>query len=223
MGEKVKKLEDTTEHQALRNALVKEISRKGIVSPEVTAALAKIPRHFFVSDDTSTIDAYADKALSIGQQQTISQPYTVAYQTQLLDIQTGYKILEIGTGSGYQAAVLLQWPVELYTIEYNKILYKRTQQLMERLNYLAHMFHGDGSQGLPTYAPFDRILVTAGAPEVPDTLLTQLKVGGKMVIPVGPPKRQKMLRITRAYLQQFDTEIFDMFSFVPLLGKYGWK
>lgn len=215
--------QDTDTHRALRQALVEEIARKGITSHEVLAAIATVPRHFFVSSSTSAKKAYTDKALPIGQEQTISQPYTVAYQTQLLDVKPGYRILEVGTGSGYQAAILLQWPVDLYTIEYNKVLYAQAKYRFEQLAYPISVFYGDGSQGLPTQAPFDRILVTAGAPEVPDALLQQLQIGGKIVIPVGPPKSQKMLRITRKSLQHFDTETFDLFSFVPLLGQYGWK
>ncbi|MDJ1502155.1 protein-L-isoaspartate(D-aspartate) O-methyltransferase [Xanthocytophaga agilis] len=218
-----KKTYDSEGHKALRKELINSLTEKGITSSEVLEAIERVPRHFFVPIRTSPEDAYADHALQIGEGQTISQPYTVAYQTQLLDIKEGNKILEIGTGSGYQAAVLYQWPIELYTIELNQTLYQRTKELFDQLNYSIHIFLGDGSLGLPTYAPFDRILVTAGAPSIPEDLLHQLSPGGKLVIPVGQPKTQKMYRITCNVFQQFDTEIFDLFSFVPLLGKYGWK
>lgn len=223
MSGKRNELYDSEKHKALRKELVNSLVEKGISSLEVLCAIEKVPRHFFVPGKTSPEAAYADQALQIGEAQTISQPYTVAYQTQLLDIKEGNKILEIGTGSGYQASVLYQWPIELYTVELNQTLYQRTKELFEQLNYSIHVFLGDGSLGLPTYAPFDRILVTAGAPSVPKDLLHQLSPGGKLVIPVGQPKTQKMYRITCNVFQQFDTEIFDLFSFVPLLGKYGWK
>jgi len=215
--------QDSDQHRAMRQALVDIIAQKEITSMAVLDAIRQVPRHFFVPPGVSPEEAYADKALPIAEGQTISQPYTVAYQTQLLEVRAGQKILEVGTGSGYQAAVLCWWPVSLYTIEYNNALYTQAKQLLAELNYPVHTFHGDGSQGLPTYAPFDRILVTAGAPEVPEVLLQQLAIEGKMVIPVGKPKNQQMLQITRKATQEFDTELFDLFSFVPLLGKYGWK
>ncbi len=223
MKEKEWFLEDTPAHKTLRQALVDEISRQGIASDQVLTALATVPRHYFVPATVSAQEAYTDKALPIGQKQTISQPYTVAYQTELLDVQPSSKILEVGTGSGYQAAILFQLTPAVYTIEYNETLYRHTRQLFERLHYSIQVFYGDGSQGLPMCAPFDRIVVTAGAPEVPEPLLDQLTLNGKLVIPTGTSNSQKMLRITRKGEQQFDTETFDLFSFVPLRGKHGWK
>nr|MCU0354628.1 protein-L-isoaspartate(D-aspartate) O-methyltransferase [Cytophagales bacterium] len=176
---------ETERQRALRDALVVSILDKGIDSPGVLAAIASVPRHCFVPPGTSDEDAYADHALPIGEGQTISQPYTVAYQTQLLDVQAGQRILEIGTGSGYQAAVLCYWPVTLFSVERNETLYRHAQQVLRQLGYSVYQVLGDGSQGLPAHAPFDRILVTAGAPAVPDVLLRQLAVGGKIVIPVG--------------------------------------
>lgn len=210
-------------YEDMRCALVKTIARKGNFSKAVLDALAQVPRHLFLPSGFTPEEAYADQAQPIGEEQTISQPYTVAYQTQLLDVQPRHRILEIGTGSGYQAAILWALGAEVFTIEYNRSLYQRTAQLLPHLGYSIHTFHGDGSQGLPEQAPFDRILVTAGAPELPETLPQQLIAGGKMVIPVGSLKNQRMVKVTRRELQQFDTEEFDLFSFVPLQGKYGWK
>ena len=215
---------DETERQrALRDALVVSILDKGIDAPGVLAAIASVPRHCFVPPGTADEDAYADHALPIGEGQTISQPYTVAYQTQLLDVQAGQRILEIGTGSGYQAAVLSCWPVTLFSVERNEVLYRHAKQVLHQLGYSVNQVLGDGSPGLPAHAPFDRILVTAGAPTVPDVLLRQLAIGGKIVIPVGNITSQRMARTTRKDWQRFDTEWFDTFSFVPLRGQHGWK
>ncbi len=214
---------DFPESRRLRHLLLESIAEKGITSPAVLFALEIVPRHWFVPISFTLEEAYADYALPIGERQTISQPYTVAYQTELLDVQPEQKILEIGTGSGYQAAVLYQMGVDLYSIEFNKVLYQKTKSLFQELGYPIHLFYGDGSQGLSAYAPFDRILMTAGTVQVPEILLQQLQVGGKLVLPVGKPKMQRMTRITRKKTQVFDTETFDLFSFVPLRGKYGTK
>ena len=209
---------DDLHHQMLRRQLVQTIRNKGITDENVLGAIANIPRHFFMRRDQEEL-AYVDKAYPIGEGQTISQPYTVAYQTQLLDVKPLQKVLEIGTGSGYQAAVLAEMGVELYTMERQKKLFDRNQHF----NYLhefgnIHFFYGDGHEGLPTYAPFDRILITAAALEVPSQLLKQLVIGGKMVLPlVTGGDYQTMVRITRQGEDEIQQESFDLFSFVPML------
>ncbi|MEZ7971511.1 MAG: protein-L-isoaspartate O-methyltransferase, partial [Cyclobacteriaceae bacterium] len=166
--------------------------------------------------------AYEDKAFPIGEKQTISQPYTVAFQTELLNVSKGDKILEIGTGSGYQAAILLELGAEVFTIEYNQKLFQKTMDFLPKLGYNPHFFQGDGSLGLPKHAPYDSIVVTAGAPNVPDTLIKQLKIGGVLVIPVGDQKQQKMIAIKKLSQNKASKKEFSHFSFVPLLGKDGW-
>lgn len=215
-------MEDSYKARGLRRKLVKIITEKGIESHKVLDAIGKVPRHFFF-DNAFIEHAYQDKAFPIGEGQTISQPYTVAFQTELLDPQQGDKILEIGTGSGYQACVLLELGVKLFSMEYNKILYDRTKKKLPNMGYQPILKHGDGSLGWPLHAPFNGILVTAGAPVVPEALKDQLAIGGKLIIPVGNNKKQKMLRITRKAEEEFQTEEFDYFSFVPLLGKQGWN
>lgn len=216
------KLEDTYLHKGKRKALVALLREKGIKSESVLEAINNLPRHFFF-DSALISHAYEDKAFPIGEGQTISQPYTVAFQTELLDIQQGDKVLEIGTGSGYQASILHLLGAEVYTIEYQKKLYEDTKRFLGRLGIHMHLFYGDGSEGLAQYAPYDKILVTAGAPIVPNALLKQLKVGGVLVIPVGDRRRQTMLRLTKKSEKQIVREEFDWFAFVPLLGKDGWK
>ncbi|MGB0525895.1 MAG: protein-L-isoaspartate(D-aspartate) O-methyltransferase [Flammeovirgaceae bacterium] len=206
----------------MRMRLVESLKQKGIQDEGVLAAIAKIPRHFFI-DDAFLEHAYEDKPFSIGQGQTISQPYTVAVQSSLLAIQPKDKVLEIGTGSGYQSCVLLELGAELYSIEYNQKLHQDAVFLLKRMGYQGNFKLGDGSLGWPEHAPFDRILVTAGAPTVPSTLLEQLAIGGCLVIPVGDATTQKMLRITKQADQHFEQEAFGNYSFVPLLGKKGWQ
>lgn len=216
------KLEDTYLHKGKRRALVQEIKAKGIKSERVLEAINTLPRHFFF--DTALIShAYEDKAFPIGEGQTISQPYTVAFQTELLDIKPGDKVLEIGTGSGYQGSILHLLGAEVYTIEYQKKLFEKTQRFLARLGIQMHLFYGDGTGGLPQYAPFDKIIVTAGAPVVPEALVQQLKVGGILVIPVGDRKRQTMVKITKKSSKETIREEFEGFAFVPLLGRDGWK
>lgn len=216
------KLEDTYLHKGKRRALVQEIKAKGIKSERVLDAINTLPRHFFF--DTALIShAYEDKAFPIGEGQTISQPYTVAFQTELLDIKPGDKVLEIGTGSGYQASILHLLGAEVFTIEYQKKLFEKTQRFLGRLGIEMHLFYGDGTGGLPQQAPFDKIIVTAGAPVVPEALVQQLKVGGILVIPVGDRKRQAMVKITKKSSKEILREEFEGFAFVPLLGRDGWK
>jgi len=213
--------EDNYKQRGLRNKLVKKLLEKGISDQRVLAAIGKVPRHAFF-DDALLGHAYEDKAFPIGEGQTISQPYTVAFQSEKLKIQPGDKLLEIGTGSGYQAAILLEMGVKVYTIEYNRKLYERTRDFLPTLGYKPYFFYGDGSKGVPAKAPYDKIIVTAGAPVVPTALTDQLAENGILLIPVGDRDKQKMLRITKTKIG-LKKEEFDNFAFVPLLGDQGWK
>jgi protein-L-isoaspartate(D-aspartate) O-methyltransferase len=213
--------EDNYKQRGLRNKLVKKLLEKGISDQRVLAAIGKVPRHAFF-DDALLGHAYEDKAFPIGEGQTISQPYTVAFQSEKLKIQPGDKLLEIGTGSGYQAAILLEMGVKVYTIEYNRKLYERTRDFLPTLGYKPYFFYGDGSKGVPAKAPYDKIIVTAGAPVVPTALTDQLAENGILLIPVGDRDKQKMLRITKTKTG-LKKEEFDNFAFVPLLGDQGWK
>lgn len=207
---------DTPRHQGMRKRLAEGLKIKGIRDDKVLEAIAAVPRHAFM--DSSFVNfAYRDQAFPIGAGQTISQPFTVAFQTQLLDVFPFCKVLEVGTGSGYQAAILCELKAKVYTIERQRELYVSASQLLPELGYHPAFFLGDGYKGLPTYGPFDRILVTAGAPFVPDELLHQLVPGGKMVIPVGREDHQEMLLITRREADRFETEKHGSFVFVPLL------
>ncbi len=214
-------MEDSYKHKGMRRQLVRIMRQKGIESERVLKAIQKIPRHFFF-DNALLEHAYQDKAFPIGEGQTISQPYTVAFQSEKLDIQPGDKVLEVGTGSGYQACVLLELGAKVYTIEYNKTLFERTKKFLPNMGYQPYFFQGDGSKGLPAHAPFNKIIVTAGAPSVPSSLIKQLKIGGILIIPVGNDKRQQMLRIIKVDNKKIKKETFDYFSFVPLLGAEGW-
>lgn len=209
-------MKDTFTHQGMRKKLVKTLEKKGILNKNVLEAIGKIPRHLFM--DSGFVDhAYVDKAFPIAADQTISQPYTVARQTELLEVKKGDKILEIGTGSGYQAAVLLEVGAILYTIERQNELFKKTKLFLPKLGYKPkRMIFGDGYIGLEEEAPFDGIIVTAGAPFVPQPLLAQLKIGGKLVIPVGD-KIQIMTVFNRKSENEFEKEEFGEFRFVPLL------
>lgn len=216
------KLEDTYLHKGKRRVLIALLREKGIKSERVLQAINILPRHFFF-DSALISHAYEDKAFPIGEGQTISQPYTVAFQTELLDISEGERILEIGTGSGYQGSILKLMGAEVFTIEYQKNLHDGTKRFLKRLGIDLHQFYGDGTGGLPQYAPYDKIIVTAGAPVIPEALIKQLKVGGILVIPVGDKKKQSMLKIIKTSSSTFDKEEFEGFAFVPLLGKDGWK
>lgn len=222
MDFKLRTLQDTYKHKGLRRQLVKTIISKGIKDERVIAAIGKIPRHFFF-DKIFELHAYEDKAFPIDAGQTISQPFTVAFQSEKLCVSPGDKILEIGTGSGYQASVLLELGATVYTIEYQRKLYQKAIRFLPSIGYQPHMYHGDGSGGLSRFAPYDGILVTAGAPNVPEKLIQQLKVGGKLVIPVGNEKKQSMLVLTRIANNKVRKEEFDQFSFVPLRGEQGWS
>lgn len=200
----------------MRNQLATEIRAKGIEDSKVLGAIKSIPRHLFM-DSSFEDHAYQDKAFPIAADQTISQPYTVAFQTQLLNINPGDRILEIGTGSGYQTAVLLHLKAKVYTIERQLELYKKTKLFFEKMGYRPKKYHfGDGYKGLPDEAPFDGIIVTAGAPSIPSSLMAQLAVGGKMVIPVGE-EDQVMTLITRTSAKEFEKREYGSFRFVPML------
>jgi protein-L-isoaspartate(D-aspartate) O-methyltransferase len=205
-----------------RKRLVELLRGKGIKDPRVLSALEKIPRHLFFDDTTgrpALIDhAYSDKALPIGAGQTISQPYTVAYQTEQLEITRGDKVLEIGTGCGYQTAVLLEMGAKVYSIERQKALFDKTKLFLPYIGYVgARLVYGDGYKGLPQFAPFDKIIVTAGAPYVPNDLLVQLKVGGILLIPLGEGSIQEMVWLKKKSENAFDKKILGQFRFVPLL------
>ncbi len=180
-----------------------------------------VPRHFFF-DETFWNQAYKDIAFPIGAGQTISQPYTVAYQTQLLHINKGDKVLEIGTGSGYQTCILIALGAKVYTIERQEKLYERTTQVLPFMGYKPNFFLGDGSKGIPEHAPYNKIIVTAGAPIIPDTLLKQLTIGGILVIPVGDEKSQKMVTVLKTGEFDYEEHVLDTFRFVPLVGDKAW-
>jgi protein-L-isoaspartate(D-aspartate) O-methyltransferase len=214
----MRKFEDTYRHKGLRKKLVDTVRQKGITDEKVLDALTKIPRHFFLDSAFDEV-AYEDKAFPILEKQTISQPYTVAYQTELLDVKPFHKVLEIGTGSAYQACVLAELGVHLFTIERQKKLFEHNKHFDYLRQYRnIKFFYGDGFEGLPTYAPFDRVLITAAAPHVPQNLVQQMKPGGSMVIPMGEGAIQVMKRITKLDDGSLQTEVFDKFSFVPMLG-----
>jgi protein-L-isoaspartate(D-aspartate) O-methyltransferase len=209
-------LKDTAKHQGLRNQLVKLLQEKGIVDKNVLNAINKIPRHLFLNSSFEDY-AYQDKAFPIGAGQTISQPYTVAFQSQLLEIKKDDKILEIGTGSGYQTAVLCLMGAKVFSVERQNELFKQTSALLPKLGIRPkHLSFGDGYKGLPNHAPFDSIIVTAGAPTIPKPLMAQLKIGGRLVIPVGD-ENQIMTMLIRKNETQFEKHELGDFKFVPLL------
>lgn len=218
----MRKLEDTYQHKGLRKRLIDSLRAKGITSDLVLEAMYNVPRHFFLDSAFDKI-AYEDRAFPIAAEQTISQPYTVAYQTQLLNVHRNDKILEIGTGSAYQASVLAEMGAWIYTIERQRKLFESNKHFFFRSKYPnIKFFYGDGFEGLPTFGPFDKILITAAAPFVPPKLVAQLKTGGLMVLPVDEGDKQRMLRITKKADGSYSEEWFDYFSFVPMLtGKNG--
>ncbi len=209
---------DDYRHQGLRKRLVEEIKRKRITDARVLAAIGSVPRHLFIDDSAFLSQAYIDQAFPIGHGQTISQPYTVAMQTQLLMLAKGEKVLEIGTGCGYQTAVLCEMGAKVFSIERNQALHIGTKHRLTQLGYRATLIFGDGYIGLPQHAPFDRIIVTCGAQEIPDGLKKQLRVGGNMVVPVGADGAQIMLRVLRNSENDFAIEPHGAFSFVPMLS-----
>ena len=209
-------MKDTYRHQGKRQQLVRTVEKKGITDKKVLAAIGKIPRHLFM-DSSFEDHAYQDKAFPIAADQTISQPYTVAFQSELLELKPGEKVLEVGTGSGYQTAVLCLLGAKVYSIERQRELYKKTKTFLSKIGYRPkYSRFGDGYKGIPEYAPYDKIIVTAGAPEVPMDLLSQLKVGGRLVIPVGTDV-QIMTLFIRKSPKEFDKTEYGNFRFVPLL------
>jgi protein-L-isoaspartate(D-aspartate) O-methyltransferase len=215
------KFVDKYREQGARKKLVVLLRERGISDEGVLHAIGKVPRHFFF-DETFWNQAYKDIAFPIGDGQTISQPYTVAYQTELLHIQKGDKVLEIGTGCGYQTCVLSELGAKVFTIERQENLFRRTIQVLPKMGYHPQFFLGDGSMGIAEQAPYDKIIVTAGAPLVPEILLKQLKLGGILVIPVGDANEQKMVTVLRVSETEFEKIVLDTFRFVPLLGDQAW-
>jgi protein-L-isoaspartate(D-aspartate) O-methyltransferase len=209
---------ETYRHKGLRKRLVDSLREKGIHDEVVLEAINRVPRHLFL--DSSFLEfAYEDKAFPIGSGQTISQPYTVAYQTELLKISTDLKVLEIGTGSGYQACVLLEMGAKVFSIERQKYLYEKTKKKLPEIGYLPKLFYGDGYKGLPAFAPFDRIIITAAAPEIPEVLLAQLKPGGILVAPVGKSGTQIMTTVEKKAENDYKREEHGKFRFVPMLER----
>jgi protein-L-isoaspartate(D-aspartate) O-methyltransferase len=211
-------LKDTFKHKGKRKILIAELVEMGIKDQAILDAFNEVPRHFFL-DLAFDEQAYTNMAFQIGSGQTISHPFTVAFQTQLLDLQKAEKVLEIGTGSGFQTCILCKLGVRVYTIERHHDLHDKARRMLTFLNLNARMNFGDGYKGMPSHAPFDKILVTCGAPEIPEELLNQLKIGGLMVIPVGEGKEQKMLRIKKIAEDDVDIEEFGTFKFVPMLER----
>ena len=214
----MRKYDDTYRHKGLRRKLVETVRNKGITDEKVLTAIEAIPRHFFLDSAFDEV-AYEDKAFPIAEKQTISQPYTVAYQTQLLEVKPFDKVLEIGTGSAYQASVLAEMGAQVYTIERQKKLFEHNKKFQFIKKYPnIKFFYGDGYEGLPTFAPFDKVLITAAAPIIPPKLVQQMKVGGIMVIPVGEGDVQTMKRLIKLADGSVKEEVYDNFSFVPMLG-----
>jgi len=209
-------MEDSYRHKGMRRKLVNEIRKKGILDENILEAIYRVPRHLFLDSGFLNF-AYEDKPFPIGAGQTISQPYTVAFQTELLQVKPGDKILEIGTGSGYQACVLAALGADVYSIERQKKLYEKACDFLPRLGFEVHLFYGDGYLGLPELAPYDGILITAAAPEIPETLFEQLKTGGVLVSPVGSGDVQTMVRYIKQKNGKRKEERFGLFRFVPLL------
>ncbi len=207
---------DDYKHQGLRRQLVTLLKEKGITDTAVLEAIGKVPRHCFMDSQFDHF-AYKDMAFKIGAGQTISQPFTVAVQTSLLEVTKGMKVLEIGTGSGYQASILMELGVKLFSIERQRSLHDSSKKILEQMGYKPKLFYGDGFAGQPAFAPFDRIIVTCGAPGVPDKLIEQLKPGGRMVIPVGEGDTQVMKLILKNENGIITEEEHGLFKFVPML------
>lgn len=209
-------MEDSFRHKGLRKKLVETVRKKGIEDKKILDAINKVPRHLFM--DTGFVNfAYKDQAFPVGEGQTISQPYTVAFQTRLLNLKKHEKVLEIGTGSGYQAAILLELGARVYTIERHRKLYLKVQTLLPELGYNPKFFYGDGFKGIPSFAPFDKILITAGIDCIPNNLLKQLKIGGRMVAPVGGEGYQEMTLVIKKGEDDYERSEHGGFVFVPMI------
>lgn len=219
-------MQDTFKHKGLRNKLVEELREKlaarGVEAESVLEAVNRVPRHWFIPDNAFVKFAYDDKAFPIGAGQTISQPFTVAFQTWCLDIKKGDHILEIGTGCGYQTAVLLELGAKVFSIERQKALYDRTRVLLPKMGYRARLMYGDGYIGQPAFAPFDKVIVTAGAPYVPEPLKEQLKIGGRLIIPVGAGEVQQMFLFQKQAENEYAQQELGDFRFVPMLNNKAW-
>jgi protein-L-isoaspartate(D-aspartate) O-methyltransferase len=211
-------MQDTYKHKGMRKQLIEQLRQKGITDERVLTAFDAIPRHFFL-DLAFEQQAYSNVAFQIGAGQTISHPYTVAFQTSILELNKGEKVLEIGTGSGFQTCILCSLGMKVFSIERQKELHIKAKKIIDHFRFTPKLFFGDGYEGKETYAPFDKILVTCGAPFIPQKLLQQLKVGGMMVIPVGDLDSQEMHRITKISDSEYKEEVFGNFSFVPMLEK----
>jgi protein-L-isoaspartate(D-aspartate) O-methyltransferase len=209
-------MQDSFKHKGLRKLLIEELRQKGISNEKVLDAFFEVPRHYFL-DLAFEKQAYSNMAFQIGAGQTISHPYTVAFQTELLQLTKGEKVLEIGTGSGFQTSILCAMGMKVFSIERQKELYLKAKPIIHHMHYNPKLFYGDGYKGRPLDAPFDKILVTCGAPYIPDALLQQLKVGGLLVIPIGEGEKQLMQRITKISETEYKNEEFGVFSFVPML------
>ena len=209
-------MQDTFKHEGMRKMLISELREKGIDDERILNAFDKVPRHFFL-DNAFAQQAYSNMAFQIGSGQTISHPYTVAFQTLLLDIQKGEKILEIGSGSGFQTCILCELGAKVFSIERHKSLHLKAKSILRHLNYNARLSFGDGYKGLPTFAPFDKMIITCGAPDIPMELINQLKIGGVMIIPIGEGAEQLMKKITKTSETEYEVEDFGVFKFVPML------
>jgi protein-L-isoaspartate(D-aspartate) O-methyltransferase len=211
-------MQDTYKHKGMRKQLIDQLRQKGITDERVLTAFDAIPRHFFL-DLVFEQQAYSNVAFQIGAGQTISHPYTVAFQTSILELKKGEKVLEIGTGSGFQTCILCSMGMKVFSIERQKELHIKAKKIIDHFRFTPKLFFGDGYEGKETFAPFDKILVTCGAPFIPEKLVKQLKVGGMMVIPVGDLDSQEMHRITKISETEYKEEVFGNFSFVPMLEK----
>lgn len=209
-------MQDSYKHKGMRRQLLEELAKKGITDKRIIDAFDAVPRHFFL-DLAFMEQAYTDIAFQIGAGQTISQPFTVAFQTQLLDVQKGEKVLEIGTGSGYQTCILCQMGAKVFSIERQKELFVKSKKIIHHFGFNPRLTFGDGYKGLPSFAPFDKIIITCGAPFIPQDLIDQLKVGGKMVIPLGETVKQRMILLTKITETELKQEDFGDCSFVPML------
>ncbi len=211
-------MKDSFKYKGMRKNLINDLKNKGINQELILEAFNLVPRHYFL-DNAFVEQAYTDIPFQIGFGQTISHPYTVAFQTQLLNIKKGEKVLEVGTGSGFQTAILHVLGAKVYSIERHKELYLKASSILKKLNYRAHLIFGDGYKGLPNFAPFDKVIITCGAPKIPKNLIKQLKIGGIMVIPIGENKKQQMKKIIKISENKLDIEDCGVFSFVPMLSK----
>ena len=211
-------MEDSFRYKGMRKRLINELREKGIKDESILSAFDAVPRHYFL-DTTFAEQAYSNMPFQIGSGQTISHPYTVAFQTQLLDLKKGEKVLEIGTGSGFQTAILAELGIKVFSIERHRELHLKAKLILQKLKYSARLSFGDGFKGLPTFAPFDKVIITCGAPFVPQELVKQLKIGGIMIIPVGEGAKQLMYRITKISETETTQEELGVFSFVPMLEK----